>query len=283
MPFEVAMSADWVPSDAYLTKRLSKMIHRIDRIAESNQTLQLNVGLKLGLLLKQVERGNYYSDAKLVVTELKSGRKVSSKRSSAANAVSSDAIIHKIVNWDYLKRDIIEILSRGDINFVIPEKIFDEMNCEHNMHFEEESKLRAREKLRFLQQRNGQPIVSGKWRKEAYPPRTYEFLSKYAITTSVSNDEGEILKEQLITPLNGFLGQAYNYDDHGLTEVRNLPLNQDYCVVSNYCITAQLPLITCQEWMVSFKDGSSSASDADIIRTQIESLLEIMLVQVGFS
>jgi hypothetical protein len=32
--------------------------------------------------------------------------------------------------------------------------------------------------------------------------------------------------------------------------------------------------------MVSFKDGSSSASDADIIRTQIESLLEIMLVQV---
>jgi hypothetical protein len=33
--------------------------------------------------------------------------------------------------------------------------------------------------------------------------------------------------------------------------------------------------------MVSFKDGSSSASDADIIRTQIESLLEIMLVQVN--
>ena len=32
--------------------------------------------------------------------------------------------------------------------------------------------------------------------------------------------------------------------------------------------------------MVSFKDGSSSASDADIIRTQIVSLLEIMLVQV---
>lgn len=35
--------------------------------------------------------------------------------------------------------------------------------------------------------------------------------------------------------------------------------------------------------MVSFKDGSSSASDADIIRTQIESLLEIMLVQVFLS
>ena len=35
--------------------------------------------------------------------------------------------------------------------------------------------------------------------------------------------------------------------------------------------------------MVSFKDGSSSASDADIIRTQIESLLEIMLVQVRFT
>ena len=216
------MSAEWVPSDAYLTKRLSKMIHRIDRIIESNQALQLNVSTKLGVLLKQVERGTYYLDTKSVFTETKSGRKVSSRNTSIANNAASDVVTHKVVKWDDLKKDIIEIISRGDSNIVIPVKILDEMNCEHNMHFEEESKLRAREKLRFLQQRNGQPIVSGKWRKEAYPPRTYEFLNKYAITTSVSDDEGEILKEQLITPLNGFLGQAYNYDDHGLTEVQKL-------------------------------------------------------------
>ena len=219
---EFTMSAEWVPSDAYLTKRLSKMIHRIDRIIESNQTLQLNVSTRLGVLLKQVERGTYYADAKSVVTELKSGRKVSAKSSSVANNAATDVVAHKVVKWDELKKDIIEIISRDNPSIVIPEKILDEMNCEHNMHFEEESKLRAREKLRFLQQRNGQPIVSGKWRKEAYPSRTYEFLNEYAITTSVSEDEGEMLKEQLITPLNGFLGQAYNYDDHGLTEVLKL-------------------------------------------------------------
>lgn len=214
------MSVEWVPTDLYLTKRLSKMIHRIDRIIESGHNLvHINLGTKLGVLVKLLERGLYYSDAGQVVTELKSGRKVSSKSSSTAAAAQVECIVHKVVKWDELKKDIIEIVQHGDSTFVIPTKIYDEMNCEHNLHVEEETKLRAKERLRSLQQRNGQPIVSGKWRKEAYPPRQYDFLNNYAITTTIAEEEGEILKEQLITPLNGFLGQAYNYDDHGLTEV----------------------------------------------------------------
>jgi hypothetical protein len=94
--------------------------------------------------------------------------------------------------------------------------------------------------------------MSGRWRKEPFPPRKYEQLNDYAVTTTIPDDEGNTLRGQLITPLNGFLGQAYNYDDHCLTE----------------------------EWMVTFKDGEAGASEDDVIRTQIESLMEIMLVQV---
>lgn len=212
------MSADWVPTEANLNKRLSKMIHRIERIMETNLALvHINFGIKFGVLRKSIEAGNYYSDSGSVFTQLMSGRKISSKNSTVPAA--ADGTAHKIVKWDDLKRTIIEIIGCGDNNFVTPEKVYGEMDCEHNLHVEEETRLKVKENLRYLQVRNGQPVVSGKWRKEAYAPRRYEFLNKYAVTTTVSEEEGEILKKQLITPLNGFLGQAYNYDDHGLTEV----------------------------------------------------------------
>lgn len=91
-------------------------------------------------------------------------------------------------------------------------------------------------------------MFPGKWRKDPFPPRTYQWLSEYRITSNIGtlgcccyarslvsmSDEAFVtgpeervrLQEQLHTPLDGFLGQAYNYDDHDLTE----------------------------EWMVSFQD-----------------------------
>ena len=61
------------------------------------------------------------------------------------------------------------------------------------------------------------------------------------------------MRQYLVTPLDGFLGQAYNYDDHSLTE----------------------------NWMCSFDDNvTSSASEDDVIKTQIESLMDIMIAQV---
>ena len=91
--------------------------------------------------------------------------------------------------------------------------------------------------------------MAGKWHKEPFLRRTYEKLTDYAVTNFISEAEGELLRQQLVTPLDGFQGQAYNYDDHGLTE----------------------------EWMVTFKDkGSSGPSEDDVIRTQLVSLLDIM-------
>lgn len=88
-------------------------------------------------------------------------------------------------------------------------------------------------------------------------------IKSYVVSSFVDNAEAEAILDLLKTPLAGFLGQAYNYDDHKLTE----------------------------EWMCSFVDADHSsrksarvqiftASDDDVIRTQIESLMEIWKVQV---
>lgn len=95
--------------------------------------------------------------------------------------------------------------------------------------------------------------MPGKWRKEPFSRRVYEPLQSYVVTNSIQNEEGSQLLEQLKTPLNGYLGQAYNYDDHDLTE----------------------------EWMQNFQDkGSSKPSDDDVIRTQIVGLMDIVIAQV---
>jgi hypothetical protein len=54
--------------------------------------------------------------------------------------------------------------------------------------------------------------------EEAYPTRVYDPLTDYAITTAVPPEEAEQLRQQRITPLNGYIGQPNNYDDHDLTE-----------------------------------------------------------------
>lgn len=100
--------------------------------------------------------------------------------------------------------------------------------------------------------RNHQPVMTGKWRKDPFPARTRVQLTDYVPTDSISAEEGAALMEQLNTPLNGYLGQAYNYDDRGLTE----------------------------EWMTSFRNGTTAASEDEVTRTQLVSLMEIMLSKV---
>jgi len=61
-------------------------------------------------------------------------------------------------------------------------------------------------------------MLPGKWRKEPYPPRIYEPIPNYVVSPSVDPIAASKVLNLLETPLNGFLGQAYNYDDHSLTE-----------------------------------------------------------------
>ena len=104
-----------------------------------------------------------------------------------------------------------------------------------------------------MQSRNQQPVLPGKWHKEPYPRRIYERLEDYSVTTSVSEIEADHLRKQLDTPLDGFLGQAYNYDDQALTE----------------------------EWMVSFHHGETRRGPVTgSYSCSVSSLLEILTVQV---
>lgn len=94
--------------------------------------------------------------------------------------------------------------------------------------------------------------MPGRWHKEPFIARKYEPIQEYVVASGISKEISVNMLDQLVTPLDGFLGQAYNYDDHGLTE----------------------------EWMINFRDVNSQASNDEVIRTQIESLLDIMTYQV---
>ena len=161
-----------------------------------------------------------------------------------------------VVDWDCFDAAIVIVIAQdhpdGD-NFVLPNLIIQELSAERNFQDIEEMKSGNKEKMRILQSRNGQPVMPGKWHKDPYTKRVYQELENYTVTSYVSDAEAESIRKQLVTPLDGFLGQAYNYDDHGLTE----------------------------EWMVTFADsGSAAPSDDEVIRVQCSSLLDILTAQV---
>ena len=165
-----------------------------------------------------------------------------------------------LVNWDLFYASVIELFSEGhpdsDVQgkgFILPKSMQDDLDAERHFQEEEEKKYSSKEQLRVLHSRNGQPIMPGKWHKEAYPKRIYTELTDYTVTPFVSDEEANAINNQLLTTMDGFLGPAYNYDDHGLTE----------------------------EWMVTFTDSKSEApSDDEVIRVQCSSLLEILTSQV---
>jgi len=164
-----------------------------------------------------------------------------------------------VVHWDAFNDAVIALFAEGHHStrdtgaFVMPKDMIDDLDAERYFQEEEERKHGAKERMRILQLRNGQPIMPGKWHKEAYVKRIYTELENYTVTPFISEAEADAIRTQLITPLDGFVGQAYNYDDHGLTE----------------------------EWMVTFADGTSEApSDDEVIRVQCSSLLDILTAQV---
>jgi len=96
-------------------------------------------------------------------------------------------------------------------------------------------------------------MVPGKWKTSPFGLRQYDPIKEYVATKNISEEEGQKMLEQLKTPLQGYLGLAYNYDDHSLAE----------------------------EWMVVFQDRQTERATADeVIRIQTEGLMEIMIQNV---
>ena len=270
-------------SELYLIKQISKLFLRLERIiVPSNELRESAVGPKLATLLNRVKRGDFFEDC---IIEKIDNVKVSKKRQDIE-------FVPKQLQWNNFEKYLYPILLEETNSTDMPQKLLSEIMDERNAQEETASKYRSKyvvEKLQvniaFIylvycseslnlifssQSRNGEPVISGTWRKRPYPIRQYEPLTDYVITESIKEEEATNILSQLDTTLNGFLGPAYNYDDNMLTE----------------------------EWMVSFRDGKSTnkkdntsdsfsspsisnqASDDEVIRTQIVGLLEVMVGQV---
>lgn len=123
------------------------------------------------------------------------------------------------IDWDLVEADIHGEYHRhaGEAS-TLPPKAQAEIDLERSKQQAEVQRLQAKELLRSIQQRNDLPMLPGKWRKEAYAPRVYDAITDYVVTSTIEHSEGADLLALLDTPLNGFLGQSYNYDDHSLTE-----------------------------------------------------------------
>lgn len=215
--------------NAALTKTVRNLIGRIERqvLSAAYSVPHPTLVKELDGLVARVKNGDYY--------------------------ITSAASRGRLVDWDLFESALVAVLSQGDPAYVFPPNVIEELDAERNFQECEEKRNVSKERLRSVQSRNGQPVVPGRWRKEAYGKRCYNKLTDYAINASVGQDEAAELRLQLQTPLNGFLGQAYNYDDHSLTE----------------------------EWMMSFRDAKiEDVSAEDVRRTQVASLLELMGVQV---
>ena len=157
-------------------------------------------------------------------------------------------------------------------------------------------------------------MVSGKWRREPYPPRSYESLTNYvpaSLTTSVggllsvktdgnpSNNATTEL-DLLNTTLDGYLGQPYNYNDGELTEEWMMTFKDVVTDTVNPLVDAVPSGSTASKSSRSSNGGSKKlksvkkmesilkqpgvstiqATVDDIIRLQIENLLEILKIQV---
>eukprot|EP01038_Epipyxis_sp_PR26KG_P004388 gene4388-6204_t len=226
--------------EVFQLKKITKLLNRIQRILVPSNRIIHNpqVSEKFDNIQQLLSKGKLYD---FVYDENYS------KRNKA------NQLILRKINWQKFEAEVLKATNIHDeLEFIMPVAIQEEINGEKVIHIEEDEKFIRKENIKRLQARNGLSVLPGKWRKTPYAPRKYERLEKYVTTNHISYSEGEELLQQLDTPLDGFLGQAYNYDDHGLTE----------------------------EWMVSFKDGKSLASDDEVIRTQIVSLIDIMIVQV---
>jgi hypothetical protein len=245
-------------TDEYLSEQLTKLLCRIERILIPRDQIvahSANLVKTIADLTKCVQSGLYFEDANAEVTVYSSGRRVLGRATLKANEKANVTQVRR-VKWVELERDIVSSLAANGSSSVKKaylQQVFDEVATEREHQQDEEARMRARISLKRLHERNGQPAMPGAWRKKPFQRRKYDRIKEYVPTNSVTAEESQHMMKQLKTPLDGFLGQAYNLDDHELTE----------------------------EWMLSFKDAKKDGpSDDDVVKTQIEILLEIMTGQV---
>lgn len=134
----------------HLTKQLRKMMNRIEKIlAPSNSISQrlIEIGPRLEEIMKKIQNNDYYREPSIK-------NKPSTKKKSQsllAEPTMECMFSYRIVDWESLEPDIIQAITNGDPDVIVPDKILEEIYTERKIQNDALVKLRAKEKLRILE------------------------------------------------------------------------------------------------------------------------------------
>jgi len=132
-----------------LTKQIRKMINRIEKILVPVTSMTLNeIGPRFEALMKKIHDGIYYHDPNNLTH-------VNLRRKQSVTVVSEPTLemifSNRIVDWKVLEYDIITAIMNNDKEFIIPEKIKQEIEVEKKLQCDTLNKLRSKGKLQALE------------------------------------------------------------------------------------------------------------------------------------
>lgn len=153
-------------SEQYLTKQLSKLFHRIERIiVPSNSMLNSNIGIKLGSLLNRVKAGEFFENSNVgnndvsensnnpktgIVSNTQSRRKSDRFVANSSNNSKLEFIARKVI-WGLLEDVLVSTILEEIGAESFPVKIVTEIEDERSAQEEIELKHKAKTKVKFLQ------------------------------------------------------------------------------------------------------------------------------------
>ena len=138
--------AENLHSAEYLTKQISKLLHRIERVMiPSNEVVHSNISSRISSLSKKIKAQAFFEDIELPPVAAVVGKK------SAPRNQTKDIPLKK-VSWDKLEKEIIFAISDGDVEgFVAPSEVINEIEDERRLQSQEVLKLQGKLTLARLQ------------------------------------------------------------------------------------------------------------------------------------
>lgn len=149
MTSSAASAANTVHNDAYLTKTVFKLLGRIERIVIPTNSI-LKSSISFTALMKLVETGIFFEKSSCSHFIEKRNECAKSDAIIYKQKIPIPAIIPKIIKWDELELAIINILSEGNKDFIVPIKVRDEIDPEKSFQYEEEKRRMTKEKMLLL-------------------------------------------------------------------------------------------------------------------------------------
>ena len=128
-------------ADATLLKEITKLIHRIERIlVPSNSLIHSTIGERLDGLIRRVKRGDYFEDvSKFPIDDL-----------IGYDVRSIEPLVRR-VSWEALEKEIWNVVSNGDLEYILPYSVTEEIVTERMVHEDKLQKAANKERVRRLQ------------------------------------------------------------------------------------------------------------------------------------